>query len=181
VRAVEEDASSPAPNGEYAAIARRNLEEAGVADRVDIIVGPALRSLRAIPAEPTFDYASAPRVFWIVDNGSDHRGQASIDRLEGRWPNLILVHLPVHASWLNQVEIYHSIIQRKLLDPTTSRAPPSSPARLMRSSTTTTRSLSPSPGTSPAKTSPSSSPDSTSPHVSSARPSRSPPDHQSRP
>jgi hypothetical protein len=62
-------------------------------------------------------YASAPRVFWIVDNGSDHRGQASIDRLEGRWPNLILVHLPVHASWLNQVEIYHSIVQRKLLDP----------------------------------------------------------------
>ena len=55
-------------------------------------------------------YASAPRVFWIVDNGSDHRRQASIDRLQGRWRNLILVHLPVHASWLNQVEIYHSII-----------------------------------------------------------------------
>jgi hypothetical protein len=62
-------------------------------------------------------YASAPRVFWIVDNGSDHRGKASIKRLQGRWPNLILVHLPVHASWLNQVEIYHSIIQRKLLAP----------------------------------------------------------------
>jgi len=62
-------------------------------------------------------YASARRVFWIVDNGSDHRGQASIDRLEGRWRALTLVHLPVHASWLNQVEIYHSIIQRKLLDP----------------------------------------------------------------
>lgn len=62
-------------------------------------------------------YASAKRVFWIVDNGSDHRGQASIDRLEGRWRNLILVHTPVHASWLNQAEIYHSIIQRKLLDP----------------------------------------------------------------
>lgn len=56
-------------------------------------------------------------MFWIVDNGSDHRGQAAIDRLERRWPNLILVHLPVHASWLNQVEIYHSIVQRKLLDP----------------------------------------------------------------
>jgi caffeoyl-CoA O-methyltransferase len=40
----------------YAATARRNLEEAGVADRVEIIVGPALRSLRAMPAEPTFDY-----------------------------------------------------------------------------------------------------------------------------
>ena len=62
-------------------------------------------------------YGSAPRVFWIVDNGSDHRGQKSIDRLQGRWPNLILVHTPVHGSWLNQVEIYHSIIQRKLLDP----------------------------------------------------------------
>ncbi len=62
-------------------------------------------------------YASARRVFWIVDNGSDHHGQRSIDRLQRRWRNLILVHLPVHASWLNQVEIYHSIIQRKLLDP----------------------------------------------------------------
>jgi hypothetical protein len=62
-------------------------------------------------------YASARRVFWVVDNGSDHRGKASIERLEGRWPTLILVHLPVHASWLNQVEIYHSIIQRKVLDP----------------------------------------------------------------
>ena len=62
-------------------------------------------------------YASARRVFWIVDNGSDHRGQRSIERLQRRWRNLILVHLPIHASWLNQVEIYHSIIQRKLLDP----------------------------------------------------------------
>ncbi len=62
-------------------------------------------------------HASARRVFWIVDNGSDHRGKASVKRLQGRWPTLILVHLPVHASWLNQVEIYHSIIQRKLLAP----------------------------------------------------------------
>ncbi len=62
-------------------------------------------------------YASARRVFWIVDNGSSHRGQASVDRLEGRWPNLVLVHLPIHASWLNQVEIYFSIIQRKVLKP----------------------------------------------------------------
>jgi hypothetical protein len=62
-------------------------------------------------------YASARRVFWIVDNGSSHRGQASVDRLERRWPNLILVHLPIHASWLNQVEIYFSIIQRKVLNP----------------------------------------------------------------
>ena len=40
-----------------------------------------------------------------------------IDRLQARWPNLRLIHLPVHASWLNQVEIYFSIIQRKVLTP----------------------------------------------------------------
>ena len=65
----------------------------------------------------TEPYRSARRVFWIVDNGSSHRGQASIDRLEGAWENLTLVHLPVHASWLNQIEIYFSIVQRKVLTP----------------------------------------------------------------
>jgi hypothetical protein len=62
-------------------------------------------------------YASARRVFWIVDNGSSHRGRKSVQRLQRRWPNLVLVHLPLHASWLNQIEIYYSIVQRKLLDP----------------------------------------------------------------
>ncbi len=62
-------------------------------------------------------YASARRVFWVVDNGSSHRGQSSIDRLEGDYKNLVLVHLPVHASWLNQTEIYFSIVQRKVLQP----------------------------------------------------------------
>jgi transposase len=69
---------------------------------------------QVMTAEP---YASAERVYWIVDNGSSHRGQASIKRLEGRWRNLRLVHLPIHASWLNQVEIYFSVIQRKVLTP----------------------------------------------------------------
>jgi len=62
-------------------------------------------------------YASAERVFWIVDNGSSHRGQRSIDRLQHRHGNLVLVHLPIHASWLNQIEIYFSIVQRKVLQP----------------------------------------------------------------
>jgi DDE superfamily endonuclease len=62
-------------------------------------------------------YASARRVFWIGDNGSSHRGQRSIDRLEGAYPNLVFVHLPIHASWLNQIEIYFSIVQRKVLQP----------------------------------------------------------------
>ena len=62
-------------------------------------------------------YSSAERVFWIVDNGSSHRGTSSAHRLTQAWPNAHLVHLPVHASWLNQIEIYFSIIQRKVLNP----------------------------------------------------------------
>jgi hypothetical protein len=30
---------------------------------------------------------------------------------------LVLVHGPIHASWLNQIEIYFSIVQRKVLTP----------------------------------------------------------------
>ena len=62
-------------------------------------------------------YCSAARVFWITDNGSSHRGAASVRRLRQRWPNLQLVHTPIHASWLNQIEIYFSIVQRKVLTP----------------------------------------------------------------
>jgi hypothetical protein len=65
-------------------------------------------------AEP---YRDADRVFLIIDNGSAHRGKRSIDRLHGAWPNLVVVHTPIHASWLNQCEIYFSIVQRKVLQP----------------------------------------------------------------
>jgi hypothetical protein len=65
----------------------------------------------------TAPYARARRVFWIVDNGSSHRGQRSIDRLQDEWPNLVLVQLPFYASWLNQIEIVFSVIQRKVLTP----------------------------------------------------------------
>jgi transposase len=69
---------------------------------------------QVMTAEP---YASAKRVFWVVDNGSSHRGKASIDRLAAAYPNAVLVHTPVHASWLNQVEIFFSIVQRKVVAP----------------------------------------------------------------
>ncbi len=62
-------------------------------------------------------YASAERVFWVVDNGSSHRGKAAINRLAERFPNAVMVHTPVHASWLNQVEIFFSILQRKVVSP----------------------------------------------------------------
>ena len=62
-------------------------------------------------------YCSAKRLFLIMDNGSSHRGEASRKRLQKIDSRIIPVHTPVHASWLNQVEIYFSIIQRKVLTP----------------------------------------------------------------
>jgi transposase len=69
---------------------------------------------QVMTAEP---YASADRVFWITDNGSSHRGNASVQRMADAWPTAHLVHLPVHASWLDQAEIYFSVVQRKVVTP----------------------------------------------------------------
>ena len=60
---------------------------------------------------------SGARLFWSVDNGSSHRGAAAKQRRRQVDSRSILVHTPVHASWLNQVEISFSIIQRKVLPP----------------------------------------------------------------
>ena len=62
-------------------------------------------------------YCSARRVFWIMDNGSAHRGERCVQRLRKAHRRIVAVHLPVHASWLNQIEIYFSIVQRKVLTP----------------------------------------------------------------
>jgi hypothetical protein len=62
-------------------------------------------------------YREARRVFWVVDNGSSHRGDRAIRRLQAKDRRIILVQGPVHASWLNQIEIYFSILQRKALTP----------------------------------------------------------------
>jgi hypothetical protein len=67
------------------------------------------------------EYRAPFRVFWVVDNGSSHRGEASTKRLRAAHANAILVHTPVHASWLNQVEVYFSLLQRKVLTPNDSK------------------------------------------------------------
>jgi DDE superfamily endonuclease len=56
-------------------------------------------------------------VFVIVDNGSDHRGQAAVKQLHDAWPNAIMICTPVHTSWLNQAEIFFSITQKKVISP----------------------------------------------------------------
>jgi len=62
-------------------------------------------------------YRSARRVFWVVDTGSSHRGERAAAELREHYPRIVMVHTPVHASWLNQIEIYFSILQRKVLTP----------------------------------------------------------------
>ena len=52
-----------------------------------------------------------------MDNSSSHRGQKAAKRLKAQWPNVVLINTPVHASWLNQIEIYFAIVQRKALTP----------------------------------------------------------------
>lgn len=42
---------------DYTAIARKYWERAGVADRVDLRIGPAVDTLRALPADASFDLA----------------------------------------------------------------------------------------------------------------------------
>jgi hypothetical protein len=102
-------------------------------------------------------YSKAQRVFVVVDNGSAHRGKRSIDRLQRAWPNLILVHTPAHASWLNQAEVFFSVVQRKVLQPSNFADLTYSGARCSRSPATTNRSPNRSNGSSPATTSTSSS------------------------
>ena len=84
-----------------------------VVSKISIVAFDALVAL-VMAMEP---YRSAKRVFWVVDNGTIHRGQRAADRLQSRFPNLTLVHLPKHAIWLDQIEIYFSILQRKALTP----------------------------------------------------------------
>ena len=98
-------------------------------------------------------YNKAQRVFVIVDNGSAHRGKKAIKRLQGAYKNLILVHTPVHASWLNQAEIYFSIVQRKVLTPNDFADLSTLEQQLLASDAATSRSRNRSSGSSPAPTS----------------------------
>jgi hypothetical protein len=103
--------------GAWAYLAAWDVRHAKVFGRCEQSTGidPFLRLVEQVMSQEP--YCSAPRVFWIMDNGSSHRGSASDQRLIERWPSIVPVHTPVHASWLNQIEVYFSIVQRKALTP----------------------------------------------------------------
>lgn len=103
--------------GAWAYLAAWDVHRAKIFGRVEKSTGiaPFDRLIaQVMHCEP---YASAHRVFWIVDQGSSHRPTTFPDRLRNQFPNAVAVMLPVHASWLNQIEIYFSILQRKVLTP----------------------------------------------------------------
>lgn len=106
-----------ARGGAWAYLAALDVHRAKVFGRCEATTGiaPFERLVDQVMSQPP--YNSARRVFWIMDNGSSHRGEASVQRLTRAYPNLVPVHAPVHASWLNQIEVYFSIVQRKALTP----------------------------------------------------------------
>jgi len=103
--------------GSLAYIAAWDVHRAKLFGRLEATTGiePFGRLVNQVMTEEP--YRSARRVFWVLDNGSSRRGTAAVRRLQEAHKNLVLVHLPLHASWLNQVEIYFSILQRKVLTP----------------------------------------------------------------
>jgi hypothetical protein len=103
--------------GAWAYFAALDVHRAKLFGRCEKTTGilPFDRLVAQVMSQPP--YRDARRVFWIMDNGSSHRGERSVRRLQAAFPNIIPVHGPVHASWLNQIEIYFSIVQRKVLTP----------------------------------------------------------------
>jgi hypothetical protein len=103
--------------GALAYLAAWDVHRGQVAGRCEDTTGIAPFARLVEQVMTTQPYASADRVFWIVDNGSSHRGAASAERMTKAWPNAQLIHLPAHASWLDQAELYFSAVQRKALTP----------------------------------------------------------------
>lgn len=103
--------------GAWAYLAALDVHRTKVFGRCTLTTGiaPFDRLVEQVMTQPP--YNQARRVFWIVDNGSSHRGASCIARLHEKYKNLVVVHGPIHASWLNQIEIYFSILQRKALTP----------------------------------------------------------------
>lgn len=103
--------------GAWAYLAALDVHRAKVFGRCEVATGIAAfaRLVDQVMSQPP--YNEARRVFWVMDNGSSHRGERSVRRLTQAHPRLVPVHGPVHASWLNQIEIYFSIVQRKALTP----------------------------------------------------------------
>jgi hypothetical protein len=103
--------------GTLAYLAAWDVHHANLFDRVEAKTGIEPFGRLVDEVMSTEPYKSARCVYWIVDNGSSHAGKTSINRMQNKYEHARLIHLPIHASWLNQAELFFSIVQRKALTP----------------------------------------------------------------
>jgi hypothetical protein len=84
--------------GALAYLAAWDVQRARIFGRCEVKTGIAPSSRLVAQVMEQEPYRSAERVFWVIDNGSSHRGQACVNRLRAAHPTIVPVHLPVHAS-----------------------------------------------------------------------------------
>jgi hypothetical protein len=87
-----------ARGGAWAYLAGLDVHRARLFGRCERPTGiaPFDRLVDQVMTQPP--YCDARRVFWIVDNGSSHRGDRCVRRLTAKYPRLVPVHGPVHGS-----------------------------------------------------------------------------------
>ena len=73
--------------------------------------------LQKMSRQYTSSYCEVIRAQAILLAAEGRENKQIGERLSKWYPNAIQVHTPVHASWLNQIEIYFSVVQRKVLTP----------------------------------------------------------------
>ena len=91
--------------GAWAYLAAWDVHHAKLFGRCEATTGIAPFDRLVAQVMTVAPYRDAHRVFWIVDNGSSHRGERAAEELRARHPRIVMVHTPVHASWLNQIEL----------------------------------------------------------------------------
>jgi len=106
--------------GAWAYIAALDVHHARVFGRCESTTGiaPFDRLVEQVMTRPP--YNEARRVFWIVDNGSSHRGAASVSRLQNKFRRLTLVHGPVHAVGSTRSRSISRSYSGRFFRPTTS-------------------------------------------------------------
>jgi hypothetical protein len=106
----------------WASIATLDVHHARVFGRCEAPNGivPFDRLIEQVRTRPPCN--DTPRVFWIVDNCSAHRGSKAAQRLRDQYPRLTLVHAAVHDNWLKQVESTSPSCHARFYPRTTFRA-----------------------------------------------------------
>src|SRR5262245_1466058 len=98
--------------GALAYLAAWDVHRAQVTGRCEPATGIAPFSRLVAQVMTREPYASADRVFWIVDNGSSHRGAVSVTRMAKAWPNAHMIHLPAHARCMAPADNHFSAVTR---------------------------------------------------------------------